>query len=425
MTRCTGLVVLLVLAARCIAVAQPHGFATGGLQPKPFEYGGYVETKLTHYHLNRDSALYKVEFAGQPQRATLDRTGATLRLRGSARADEWFLRFRTRSTLENDQIGHESVNRFDELVASWKPRPDFSLDTGKTVLKWGKGYTWNPVAFVERPKDISDPRLPREGYSLISATVSRNFPGALQSVTFSPLLLPVTENVNSDFGRHGHLNVAAKLHLDYRDTEVGLYFLNNGSRSGRFGLDFSHDVTDDFEIYGEWARIKAQDFRLTTPTGTSYTRAEAATSYLAGMRYRTQSRSSFIFELHHNGTGFSTDEFLDFVALVDNAAQAGAGSTLMGRAQRLADDGGFGRQKAMRNYLYVRASQSALPFTPSIRATVNLQDGSYSITPELLYSARSHWGLRARLTLLGGGPGTEYGEKYYSRRIELLLHYHF
>ena len=424
MTHGTGLIVLLALAAGSCAAAEPGGLGAGGSEPKPFELGGYVEAKLRHYQLNRDGAFYQLAFAGQPQRSTLDRTSATLKLTGSTRADEWSLRFRTHSEVEHDQIEHGSENRFDELVASWKPRPDFTLDAGKIVLRWGKGYTWNPVAFVERPKDPSDPRLPREGYTLIAASVSRDFPGALRTVTFTPLLLPVTENVNSDFGRHGYLNVAGRLQLLYRETDVDFYFLGDGSRSGRFGLDFSHDVTDDLEIYGDWARIRAQDFRLTTPAGTGYTRREAATSYLAGARYRTRPRTSFIIELQHNGTGFTTDEYRDFIALVDNAVQAGAGSALMERVQGLADSG-YGRHKALRDYLYVRASQSALPFTPSIRATVNLQDGSYSITPELLYSLRGRWGLRARLTLLGGGPGTEYGEKYYSRYVELRLHFHF
>ena len=424
MTHRTGLIVLLALAAGCCAAAELGSPGASGLEPKPFELGGYVEGKLTHYQLNRDGAFYHVKFAGQPQRSTLDRASATLKLAGSTRADEWSLRFRTHSEVERDQIWHDSENRFDELVASWKPRPDFTLDAGKIVLRWGKGYTWNPVAFVERPKDPSDPRLPREGYTLIAASASRNFPGALRTVTFTPLLLPVTEDVNSDFGRHGYLNVAGRLQFMYPETDVDFYFLGDGSRSGRFGLDFSHDVTDDLEIYGEWARIRAQNFRLTTPSGTGYTRREAATSYLAGARYRTHPRTSFVFELQHNGTGLTTDEYRDFIALVDNAVQAGAGSALMERAQGLADSG-YGRHKALRDYLYVRASQSALPFTPSIRATVNLQDGSYSIAPELLYSVRGGWGLRARLTLLGGGAGTEYGEKYYSRIIELRLHFHF
>lgn len=424
MTRGTRFAVLLIITAARIAAAEPSGAGAGGLGPKPYELGGYLETKVTHYALNREGAFYQVRFADQPQRGTLDRTSAALRLTGRAHAGEWFLSFRTLSEVDNDQLVHESENRFDELIASWKPRPDFTLDAGKMVLKWGKGYIWNPVAFVQRPKDPNDPRVPLDGYTLVSATVRRNFPGALQSVAFTPLLLPVSESVNNDFGRHGHVNVAGRLQLLYRATDIDLYFLNNGSRSARFGADFSHEITDELELYGEWARIGAHDFRLATNTETVFTRREAVTSYLAGARYQTRTGTSLIVELHHNGTGFSADEFRDFIALVDKAVQQGAGSGLMNRAQKLADSD-FGRVKPLRNYLYVRASKSMPPFTPSIRATVNLQDRSYSITPELLYNIRARWELRARVTLFGGGPGTEYGEKYYSRRAELRLQFRF
>ena len=414
MTHGITLAAMLALATSCSAIAQI----------KPYEFGGYVETTFTHYQLHRDSAFYRTEFAGQPQRATLDRIAATLRLAGSARGDEWRLRFQSRTAMENDQLGRDTVNRFDELAASWKPHPDFTLDAGKMVLKWGKGHTWNPVAFVERPKDPSDPRLPREGYTLLSAAVSREFTGALESITFNPVLLPVSENVNTAFGKSGHLNAAGKLLLDFGATDFGFYRLNSGSRAGRCGADFSHHVTSDLEVYGEWARIQSQDFRLATPTGASMTRTEAATSYLMGLQYRTQRRSSFIVELHHNGAGYSSGEFGDFVALVNNASQPGADGALMARAIKLAD-GGFGRAKAMQNYLYFRATHTIGAATPSIRFTVNLQDGSYSITPELLYNIRSHWGVRARFTVLGGGPATEYGGKYYSRRAEVRMHFHF
>ena len=414
MTHGVRLALILALASSCTVVAQI----------KPHEFGGYVETTFTHSRLNRDHAFYSTEFAGQPQRETLDHIAATLRLTGSIRGNEWRLRFQSRSILENDQRERDTVNRFDELAATWKPHSDFTLDAGKMVLKWGKGHTWNPVAFVERPKDPSDPRLPREGYTLLSAAVSREFTGPLKSVTFNPVLLPVSENLNAGFGKPGHLNTAGKLLLDFGDTDIGFYRLNSGSRTGRFGADISHYISSDLEVYGEWVRIKSQDFRLATPTGASMTRTEAATSYLAGLQYRTQRRSSFIVELHHNGTGYSSGEFRDFVALTNNASRPGADGALMARARMLAS-GGFGRAKAMQNYWYFRASHTIGPATPSLRFAVNLQDRSYSFTPELLYNVRSHWGVRARFTILGGGTATEYGEKYYSRRAEIRVHYHF
>jgi len=423
MARVCAMLLLFAAAASDLAVAQLHSHDRSDPAASWYGFGGYLETRYRHYQLNRDSALYRLEFAGLPQRDDLDYTSAALRLHGTARYGTWQVRFNTLSRIEQDQVSHETTNRIDELAVSWRPRTDVAIEAGKIVLKWGKGHPWNPVAFAERPKDSSDPRLSREGYNLITARLSRDFSGPLQTVTFTPVVLPVTKDINSDFGRDGHINVAVRLHLDFGETETAFYILNNGSRAGRYGFDFSHDLTRNLDLYGEWARISAHEFRLATPTGASLTRTEPAISYLAGMRYRTSSRYSFLGELHHNGTGYTVQEFQDFVAVAENGAQPGANPALAQRAVRLYD-GSFGRQKPMRDYVYLRASRDTLPVAPSIRATVNLQDGSYSVTPELQYSDRQ-WGLRARLYLYGGGAGTEYGERYYSRRVEVRLHYHF
>lgn len=429
MAQARGVFFLLIVALSIVAPGRPglaklHSHGSGGSLPRPFDFGGYVETKYTRYQLNRNSAFYKVEFAALPKRANLDYTSAALRLNGNARAGTVQVRFNTLSRIEQDQVSHDGTNRFDELAMTWKPRPDFSLGAGKIALKWGGSHPWNPVAFAERPKDASDPRLSREGYGLLRANFSLAFSGPLEAVTLAPAVLPVTKHINSDYGKHDYLNVAARLNLDFGATAAALYFLNNGSRAGRYGFDFSHDITSDLDVYAEWARISAHEFRLASPTGASVTRSEPTMSYLAGIRYRTSRRQSFLIELHHNGTGYTAQEFHDVVALADDAVQPGADPALMPRAVRLYE-GSFARQKPMRNYAYLRASHDTLPFTPSIRATVNLQDGSYTVTPELLYSDHRRWGLRARLYLHGGGAGTEYGERHYSHCIELRLHYHF
>ena len=55
----------------------------------------------------------------------------------------------------------------------------------------------------------------------------------------------------------------------------------------------------------------------------------------------------------------------------------------------------------------------------------NLQDGSYQITPELLYTGIKNIELRARLLLLQGGSGTDFGEKQASSRLEVYARFHF
>ena len=43
------------------------------------------------------------------------------------------------------------------------------------ALKWGKGYAWNPVGFVERANGPNDVELAHEGYTMVAADFIRNF----------------------------------------------------------------------------------------------------------------------------------------------------------------------------------------------------------------------------------------------------------
>ena len=409
------------------AAAETYSFDVAQFEKKRFELGGYLELRADHFDLNRGAAFYELNFAGREGRKNLDRGSAILKLTGKARAGDWLVSARSHSALAHDQLDSGTENRFDELFASWKPRPGFTLDVGKAVVKWGKGYAWNPVGFVERPKDPNDPELAREGFTVLAMDIVRSFQGPLQAVAFTPLLLPVGLGVNEDFGPSGHANPAAKLYLLYWDTDIDFYFLGNGSRSRRFGVDFSRNFGTNLEVHGEWARIEAQDFVTTNAAGSADRRRETVASWLVGLRYLTERETTYILELYRNGTGFTTSEFEAFTSFVRKAAQTQTGSPLFERARNIALS--YGRQSPLRDYLYFRASQKEpfdiLYFTPSLTAIVNLRDGSYSVAPELLYAGRGNLELRARAIFLGGGRGTDFGEKQNERRIELLARIYF
>ena len=65
--------------------------------------------------------------------------------------------------------------------------------------------------------------------------------------------------LNQDFGESGHINAAAKAYFLLWDTDIDLMFLTKGSRPGRYGFDFSRNITTNLEIHGESAWI--DDFR--------------------------------------------------------------------------------------------------------------------------------------------------------------------
>ncbi len=414
-----------------ILSAEEFTFDAAEFEKKPFELGGYFGLKQDRFQLNRDAAFYKLGFYNLDQRDTLDRTTGTLELTGKYTRGIATFNFRGHAdaTRDNVESGHES--RVYEAYASFKPDPGFTLDIGKKTLRWGKGYAWSPVGFVERPKDPNDPELSREGYTVAAADFIRNFDGPLQTLAFTPLLLPVNADTNGAFGKPGHINAAAKLYFLYRDTDIDLMWLGRGSRTPRFGIDFSRNVTSNLEIHGEWARIEGFEQKVTNAAGNVTTRQGGVTSSLLGLRYLSENDTTTIIEYYRNGTGYTQAQSDDFYRLVDYGVtqfQDTASDALLQRALSLSQEG-YGRPNAMRRYLYARISQKEpfdiLYFTPSITTIVNLDDRSFSLTPELLYTGITNLELRFRLYALSGESQTEFGEKQNLRRVELMARYYF
>lgn len=423
-----GITLLLATGA---ARAQDFTFDASEFEKKPFEYSGYIELKQQHQWLNQDSALYKLGFYNQP-RDSLDQTTLTLKPEGKLRSGA--LTLNARAHLEGDweTRSFDREFRFDELYGSYKPDPGFTLDAGKIALKWGKGYAWTTVGFVERLKDPNDPDLARQGFTMLTADWIRNFDGALRTVAFTPVLLPVSSDVNHDFGSTGHLNAAAKLYLLYNDTDIDFMFLSNGSRSRRIGMDFSRNLGSNLEIHGEWARIHDTQRPVIDAAGrVTVLQQSAVSSFLLGTRYLTESDATWIFEYYRNGPGYNETELNNFYGYVDTAfAQYGATGN-DAALQRAANVGrsGVSRPNPGRDYLYLRVSQKEpfdiLYFTPAITLIANANDRSYSVAPEALYTGINNLELRARVFFLQGNRYSEFGERVSSRRLELQARLYF
>lgn len=418
---------LVLLASTVGARAEEFSFDASAFEKKPFELNGYLQLKEEDFALNRSGALYKLTYFGQPQRDDLDRGTGTMQLAGKLRPGVGTFDFRTNSDLQRDQLAHDHDNTVFEAAYSVRPDPGLTLEAGKRAMRWGKGYAWNPIGFVERPKNPDDPELAREGYGMVDADWITSPGGALQTIAFTPVLLPVRGDLNGDFGARGHLNPAAKLYLLYRDTDIDFAWQGKGSRPARYGMDFSRNLVSNFEIHGEWARI-LQFTKPVTDAGGQVTNVTAnATSWLAGLRYLTASDTTYIAEYYRNGTGYSAAEADQFYRLVDTAFATGD-SALVQKALSLGQ-GSYGRPNPGQEYMYFRAQQKdalgIVYFQPAIFAIMNRQDRSYQVAPELLYTGINNTELRLRIFMLHGGASTDFGEKANSRKIEFYFRYYF
>lgn len=435
MKRCLGLAILMVLSLFPPAMGAAEGDYTFNLsetEKKQYLFGGYVEFKPVLFGLDRDSAFYKLRFYNDPQGSTLPEVNGKVQLEGSYEKDIYRLYVKTNTDLKySSPSGSTERSVFYEAYGSLKPSPSLKIDVGKKTMKWGKGYAWSPVSFVDRPKDPDEPEQAMEGFIAGTLDYIRSFEGPLKTFSFTPVILPVYEHINDEFGNKNKLNFAGRFYFLFYDTDIDLMFMTGGSRPDRYGVDFSRNITTNFEIHGEYAYIRNARKTIMDSVGNMSAVEMDAQSYLVGIRHLTTFDLTTVAEYYHNGAGFSEDEYKNFFAFVDrayNLFQTTGKTTAITNAKSMAD-GVYGRSGAGENYLYVRLSQKEpfdlLYFTPSLTWMMNLDDRSYSLTPELSYTGFTNWELRFRTAFLVGGRSTEFGEKQNDYRVELRIGYYF
>lgn len=425
------LTLLTSLLVSPVAASEDFSFDPSQFEKKPYELRGYVEIEPTYSAGSQSGALYQLEFFNDEPRDTIVRLPAALELEGRYRKDITTLSFRTHSSKVWDYRNKSAEHKLYEGLLSIQPNPGFIFDLGKKAYRWGKGYAWNPVAFVERAKDARDPDLAREGFWTVGFDWINTYDGPLQTIAFTPLILPNHDDINDDFGQSGHNNFAAKLYLLYRDTDIDFMALSDGSRSARYGMDFAKNFTPNFEIHGELAYITDVSHRTITPSCTQGPElSEDALSYLLGLRYRTKHDVTFIFEYYFNGAGNREQDQRQFYECVHKAWETGDESFIADLPLD-ADlkKGPFTKPNPMRQYLNLRTWWKEpfhiLYFVPGFQVFYNIEDQSFSISPELNYSGIGDLEIRLRALLPFGDPLTEWGENPNDYKIELRLRYYF
>jgi len=413
------------------AVADDYTFDLSETEKKPYHIGGYAELRPIFFGLDRNSSLYKLKFYNRDEGAILKENNATLQLEGSLEKGIARLFVRTNTEYRNSYLGEDHNTTVFEGFLSLKPSSSLTMDMGKKTLKWGKGYAWNPVAFVDRLKDPDEPEQNLEGFIVASADYIKSFQGPLKTISFTPVLIPVYKHVNNSLGDINKLNFAAKLYLLLYDTDIDFIILTGGSKTTRYGLDFSRNITANFEIHGEFAFITDFRKRFIDSNGNNFEKDYDAKSYLIGIRYLTEKEATFILEYYRNGTGFTSAEMKDYFSFINKGYDSyiSTGSDTLIKKAVTITEGNYGRPNPTRDYIYLRISQKEpfdiLYFTPAVTWILNLNDKSFSLSPEFLYAGITNLDLRLKASFISGKRLSEYGEKQNDYRVELRARYYF
>jgi len=423
------LVIFFLLVSGCSA-QEDYTFDLSKIEKKPFHFGGYLELRPVLSGLDTDSKLYKLNLYDLEDGKTITEYNFNVLLDASYEKGIFKANIRTNTDISKSFSGWSHKTTLYEAFLSVKPSLSFHFDVGKKRMKWGKGYAWNPVGFIDRPKNPFDPDLALEGYVVLSMEVIKSFKGKLKTIAFTPILLPVYDHINSTFGKRNRLNIGGKIYLLLYDTDIDFMFLSGGSLPARYGMDFSRNISSNFEIHGEFAYIPEYNKKVIQEDGAAGEEKYASINYLLGIRFLTKTNTTFFFEYFKNGNGYTSSEMENFYFLVEQVFQSYLLNGDEGQIKFISEASQTYRTFApMQDYLYLRISQKEpwdiLYFTPSFTSIFNLTDKSFSITPELLYSPVTNLELRARITVLLGKSDSEFGEKQNDFRLEFRGRYYF
>jgi hypothetical protein len=419
----------ILLLGATVAGAAEFSFDEAELDKKWYHLGGYVEARPGLSLLDRDAAQARLRYYSRHADEVMADFNGKLLLEGSLEK-EWAKLF------VQPSLDYTNTRLNNNLKLSWyeawfqaKPNDNFRALLGKKSLKWGKGYAWNPVAFFDRTKNPDDPELNLEGYWLASAEYIYSLDGPLKTVAFTPLILPQDHDLNSDFGTDDQVNWGGKLYLLLYDTDIDLIMRGKGSREAAYGLDFSRNLSSNFELHGELAWLVNAKRQVIGSSGQPSTLSGDALSWLVGLRYLTEHDTTLIMEYYRNGTGYTKNEMDSYFQQVKQGWTDWQTSANPTKLQQLGQNQSYSRSAAMRDYLYARVSQKEpfdiLYFSPAVTVIANPQDQSLSLAPELVYTGITNLELRLKGTATIGSSGTEYGEKQNDARIELRVRYYF
>lgn len=412
------------------ARAEEFSFDAAEFEKKTFEFSGYLEQKEEWLKLRGGSPAFQLAYPDAAARSSLLRSTTTLELNGKANLGDFVLDARAQGSYASDALVSTTNDpRLMEGGLRWSAGPGLTLDAGKRVQRWGKGYAWSPVAMVERLKDANDPAASREGFVMAGGEWIKSFSeGPVSTLGVTALIVPTDGAMNADFGKTHDLNPAARLYLLAWDTDIDLMWRGKGARPESFGLDFSRNLSTSLEVHGDWARTLDASRSTVTAEGLASSERLDYDAWLLGLRYLTQGEVTWIAEYYRNGAGYSAPALDAFYQFLETSLAPDALAALADKARSVAQSG-YARPNPGRDYLYLKASVSE-PFdwvygATSLTTIVNLNDHSFQVTPELSYAGFANWELRARLIVLSGQARSEFGEKVSSGRLEIYARYYF
>lgn len=412
---------LWLLLASALALGQDEFIDIPPVEEKKLEWSGNLDAKYGLYHMDQGSAIYRLQFYGAGDiSAWLSQYRIEPYLNADYRTGDLGFHLKTHATYLSDD--NASVDLF-EAYASFNPSFNSTLQAGKRVYNWGKGYAFNPAGYVNPVKDPENPELAQAGLLSANFEYIKSFSSPLlQSLAVQLVVMPSPPLYSGRYEEAEKTDVALKSYFLLMDTDIDLmgYYSQAGPR--RIGFDFARNLKENLALHGEWSYSHHAQ-RYTIAKGAPLVQWRNQFSYLLGLRYLHSSNTTLIAEYYHNGSGLNESEFsgyLDFLA-----AGAASDNSAIVRQTLEQSQNNFRSSTLMRDYLYLKFSMPEpfdwLYFTPSLYTLYNLSDRSFLLSTPISYKPVTNVEFIFWPAFLFGDPDSEFGHKQLQQRLEVWM----
>ncbi len=415
---------ILLFIVSHLLIAEDYSFDVSEFENKKFDMSGNLKINPIYLQNNRESDLFRAKYFNQMPEGYSDMFYVI---------PEFFLKF------DNKKFKYNISGNLNLLLKDHEWDLDRTLyesylefqtgyithGIGKKTVKWGKGYIWNPVSFAGKQKDVDDVDAALEGFYMYHLQwVKAINRGKIKNMAIDLVLIPSSADYNESFGNGASMSYLSRIYALVNNTDLDLYFLYNGDEDVKYGMDFSRNLRDNWEIHFEFSHENNYRQYFMDSTGKLASTLKSNNNLLLGTRYLTQNEITIIFEYIHNAGGLTSDQMDNYYTALKTALD-----TNLNVPYYKANSTFFNKQFISRDYLYLKMTRpqpwDLLYFTPGFYMIYNLTDNSSVSTAEVKYTGFTSYEILGKYSIFGGGDSTQYGEKASRKKIELQVRYFF
>lgn len=316
--------VLAIVAITHLIFSSDYDFDVSEFEKKLYEFNGTMEFRPSLVIPEKESLSWRLKYFNE------NSTNDFL--------DSYLLLFLPRAKIERNGFSaiaavdgrinyNHPTNEYDynfsllEGYSNYDINPRWSLQLGKKLYKWGKGYIYSPVSYAGRQKDVNDIDASLEGYYSVSVEYVKSFSSEfIKNLSQELIYVPVYKSLNDDYNTSDRQWFLSRTYFLMVNTDYEFYLNFSDKADYKIGAAAAHNILTNWEIHTDLSFLPETKKLLITDNNVPYLQTSKNTfQSIVGTRYLSSFDATFFLEYIYNGEGLNEKEMKTWRTSAENA----------------------------------------------------------------------------------------------------------